>query len=131
VRRLHVGLAQLDCSSRELATNIATTTDAIGVAARLGAALVVLPELAASGYWLDRPTLLSAAERVDDPGPILSTWANQARMHRIAVVGGFAEATDDGLFNSAVVIGPDGTIAGTYQKLHLFGVERAVFSPGG
>ena len=36
----------------------------------------------------------------------------------------------DRLFNSVAVIGPDGRIAGTYRKLHLFGRERDVFTPG-
>jgi predicted amidohydrolase len=130
VRNFHIGLAQLDCSSPELATNLETTTEAIRVAANSGASLVVLPELAASGYRLDRRLLLASAESVDDPGPILSAWADQARIHHVAVVGGFAEAANGGLFNSAAVIGPEGNIVGTYRKLHLFSEERTVFDAG-
>ena len=41
--------------------------------------------------------------------------------HGITVVlGGMKNATLEGVFNSAVVIGPDGTVAGRYDKIHLF-----------
>ena len=130
MRSYHLGLAQLDCSSREVATNIATTVEAIEVAASAGASLVVLPELAATGYRLERQTLLASAESVHSPGPVLRAWSEQARRHHVVVVGGFAEIANGELFNAAAVIAPDGTIIGTYQKLHLFGDERNVFTAG-
>jgi N-carbamoylputrescine amidase len=130
VRSYHLGLAQLDCSSPEVGANLANTVEAIDTAANAGASLVVLPELAASGYRLDRQTLLASAESVERPGPILRAWSERARQHHVAVVGGFAEEVNGELFNAAAVIGSDGTIVGTYQKLHLFGDESKVFAAG-
>ena len=130
MRSVRIGLAQLDCSSSDVAANLSTTLNAIGEAANAAASLVVLPELAVSGYRLDRQTLLVSAEDIERPGPILSSWAEQARQHHVAVVGGFAEKLNGELFNSAVVIGADGVIVGTYQKLHLFGNEHSVFNGG-
>ncbi|TFV54290.1 hydratase [Geodermatophilus sp. DF01-2] len=128
--RLGVGVAQLECAPLDVAENIARTTAALRSAAAGGADLVVLPELVATGYVLDRNALLDRAESTAEPGPLLSAWAKQARTLGITVVGGFAERDGDRLFNSVVVIGPDGEIAGTYRKLHLFGRERDVFAPG-
>ena len=127
---LGVGVAQLECAPLDVAENIARTTAALRSAAAGGADLVVLPELVATGYVLDRDALLDRAESTAEPGPVLSAWSEQARALGITVVGGFAERDHDRLFNSVVVIGPDGEAAGTYRKLHLFGREREVFTPG-
>jgi predicted amidohydrolase len=128
--RLGVGLAQLECVPLDVAENTARTTAALRTAAADGADLVVLPELVATGYVLDRDALWARAESTADPGPVLSAWSEEARALGITVVGGLAERDGDRLFNSVVVIRPDGAIAGTYRKLHLFGRERLVFTPG-
>jgi predicted amidohydrolase len=130
VTRLGIGIGQLVCAPLDVAANVATTTAALHSAAARGADLVVLPELAATGYILDRDALLDRAESVVAPGPALSAWSAAARELEITVVGGFAENDGGRLYNSVAVIGPDGVIAGTYRKLHLFGQERDVFAPG-
>ncbi|MGH8962996.1 MAG: carbon-nitrogen hydrolase family protein [Jatrophihabitantaceae bacterium] len=124
------GLAQLECTPLDVEANVALTTAAIESAVAGGADVVVLPELAASGYLLDGAALRPVAESVAAPGPVLSAWSRAAAAHGVTVVGGFAEVTDGELYNSAAVIGPDGAIAGLYRKLHLFGAERGVFTPG-
>lgn len=128
--RLGIGLAQLECRPLDVAENTARTTAALRAAAADGAHLVVLPELVATGYVLDRDALRERAESTADPGPVLSAWSAEARALGVTVVGGFAERDGDRLFNSVAVIGPDGDICGTYRKLHLFGRERDVFAPG-
>jgi N-carbamoylputrescine amidase len=130
VSRLAIGIAQLACAPLDVAANVAVTTAALRSAAAGGARLVILPELASTGYVLDRDALLDRAESAVAPGPALSAWSAAARDLCITVVGGFAERIDDRLYNSVVVVGPDGEVAGTYRKLHLFGREREVFTPG-
>ncbi len=125
-----LGLAQIECVPLDVEANVAVTTAAVEAAAAGGADIVVLPELAASGYVLDATALRPVAESATAPGPALSAWSRSAAAHRVTVVGGFAEVTDGQLYNSAVVIGPDGAIAGLYRKLHLFGAERGTFTPG-
>ena len=44
--------------------------------------------------------------------------------------GGICERHGERLFNSAVVVGPDGKLIGHYRKTHLFGEEKLVFAPG-
>jgi predicted amidohydrolase len=128
--RLGIGLAQLECAPLDVAENAARTATALRAAADQGASLVVLPELAATGYVLDRAELAVRAESLGSPGPVLTAWAEQARDLGITVVGGFAERAGDRLYNSVAVFAPDGTPAGVYRKLHLFGREREVFVPG-
>lgn len=128
--RLGLAVAQIECAPLDVAENIARTTAALRSAAADGADLVVLPELVATGYVLDRAALFERAESTAEPGPVLSAWAREARALGVTVVGGYAERAGERLFNSVAVIGPDGALAGSYRKLHLFGQERHVFAPG-
>lgn len=92
-----------------------------------GARLVVLPELIVPGYVLEEDVLAAAAEPVD--GPTVSAWRALAAEHDGWIAGGFCEREGDALYNSAVLVGPDG-IALHYRKLHLFDREKRLFSPG-
>lgn len=96
-------------------------------AAKRGAKLVVLPELAVSGYVLDQARLAKVAE--DVAGPTLQSWTAIAQRLGVLIAGGFCELSDGQLFNSAMLVGPGGLIL-HYRKLHLFDRERKIFSPG-
>lgn len=100
---------------------------AIEDAAAQGARVVVLPELAISGYTLDRNALNCAAEPID--GPTVKAWHELASRLKIVVAGGFCESDGDELYNTAVLIGPGGLLL-HYRKLHLFDKEKLVFAPG-
>jgi predicted amidohydrolase len=94
-----------------------------------GADLVVLPELANSGYNFPSQDAALACGEAVDASPFLDALqqiATQAGQH---IVTGLCERADDRLYNSAVLLGPDGVI-GTYRKLHLFVDEKDFFTPG-
>jgi predicted amidohydrolase len=130
VTPLRIGLAQLALAPLDVEENVARTVAAVEEAAAAGAELVVLPELASTGYVLDHPMLLPHAEQVGAPGLALSAWSACAARLGVTVVGGFAERVGDRLYNAAAVFGPDGVLAGHYRKLHLFAGEGGVFEPG-
>lgn len=95
-----------------------------------GADLLVCPELATSGYlYLDRSELLEVAEPVPD-GPSVVRLARAARESGAAVVFGLPERQGDRVFNSAVFLGPDGSVV-CYRKAHLFDTETLVFDRSG
>lgn len=97
-------------------------------AAEAGAKLIVLPELAASGYaFASEAEAGSAAQAV--AGPCLSKWAQSCRELGVFVTAGFCEQGAAGRFNSAALLGPDGLI-GVYRKAHLFHDEQSYFLPG-
>lgn len=127
---MKVSVAQLRPAALDVAANVAATVDAAARAASEGAGLVVLPELASSGYVLDADGLRAAAEPADGSGPALGAWRAAARRHRVAIVGGFPERAGEQLYNSVAVVGSDGELRGAYRKLHLFAGERDVFAPG-
>jgi N-carbamoylputrescine amidase len=113
----------------DVAGNVARSVALIGEAAAKGAQVIVLPELANTGYvFQSRREAFALAEPVPD-GPTTRAWAAAAAEHGAVVVAGITERDGDRLFNSAAVIGPEGWI-GTYRKLHLWCDENLWFEPG-
>ncbi len=91
--------------------------------------LLVLPELAFSGYqFVTREEVLDVAERVPD-GPTTRACVDLARRHHMHLVVGLPEREGDQCYNSAIVVGPSGFL-GCYRKTHLFFEETLFFSPG-
>lgn len=101
----------------------------VALASGVEAALLVLPELANTGYFfLDRDELMALAE---DPehGAFCGWMRRYAEACGTVVVGGFAERDRDRIYNSALVALPDGSYR-VYRKTHLFYREGTVFEPG-
>ena len=102
------------------------------VRAQAGADLVVLPELwPQGGFAYD--TWEAQAEPAD--GPSLQAVAAAARDLGVTVhMGSFVERDETGrLFNTSVLLGPDGAVLTSYRKIHLFGFgegEPKLMSPG-
>ncbi|VCE82927.1 putative carbon-nitrogen hydrolase [Burkholderia pseudomallei] len=109
--------------------NVAKSLHYIEEAAKNGAALVVLPELANTGYvFADREEAFALAEDLPN-GETVQTWADAAQRLGVHIVAGIAEREGKRLYNSAVFVGPSGHI-GTYRKLHLWNNEHIFFEPG-
>jgi predicted amidohydrolase len=120
-----VTCCQIPLAIGDTTGNQATATAAVEAAARDGAQVVVLPELASSGYvFADRAELASLAETRD--GPAITAWANLAESFDLTIVAGFPEAAGDKIYNSAAVVDPTG-LRGVYRKAHLWDTENAVF----
>ncbi len=110
---------------------IASRRALVGLADRAGAGadLVVLPEMAATGYlFADAAAVRAVAE--EPKGPTFQALAPIARAHRCHVVCGFAEVARDRLFNSALVIDPSGALAGVYRKTLLYDADLPWATPG-
>ncbi|WP_412063189.1 nitrilase-related carbon-nitrogen hydrolase [Rubrivirga sp. IMCC45206] len=90
--------------------------------------LVVLPELFATGYFFDSSEqAASLAETID--GPTVRQLEGWAQETGATIVAGLAERDGDALYNSAVVVAPNGLL-GTYRKTHLYYEETQHFAPG-
>ena len=124
-----VACAQLAPVFGDLEGNRARAAEAITAAAHDGARLVVLPELAVTGYAF---TGASEARELGEPadGPTVSSWRALADAHGIVVVGGFCELDEAGTpRNSAAVVCPGGEIS-VYRKTHLWDREPLIFEAG-
>ncbi len=97
--------------------------------AAVDADVIVLPELATSGYlFTSEEEARALGESVD--GPRIDRLIDCARLHDAAIVAGFPERAGDGaLYNSAAVCTADGVLA-VYRKIHLFADETRWFARG-
>jgi predicted amidohydrolase len=127
--RMKVACLQMEPRIGEVPANVARSLELIAQAARAGAKLAVLPELCNTGYVFEsREEAVALSEEVPD-GPTCDAWTAAAREHSIFIVAGITERENGKLYNSAVLIGPQGHV-GTYRKNHLWGAENTIFEPG-
>lgn len=97
--------------------------------AAAGADVVVCPEMAATGYLFDS---VDDARRVAEPptGPTFVALSPIAQAQQCWIVCGFAEDAGESLYNSAMVIAPDGSLAFVYRKLLLYEPDYNWAQPG-
>lgn len=110
----------------ELERNRCRTVEA--VRAHADSDLVVLPELATSGYVFESE---SERDRLSEPtdGPTAAAWRGVAAETDTWIVGGFPEAAGGATYNSSLLVSPDG-VEGVYRKTHLWNEEERWFDPG-
>lgn len=120
---------QLSPSIADLDHNLRAATDAIRTSISAGANVVILPELATSGYvFTSADEARSVA--IERTHRIFGEWATQLAEVNAVAVCGFAELGDDRLlYNSAAVIDASGVRA-VYRKVHLWDREKLIFTPG-
>lgn len=108
-------------STTEVDQNLHAAAALITRAAEGGAQLIALPE-----YFClmgQRDTDKVALREIDGHGPIQDFLADQARQHRVCLVGGtlpLVAPESDRVLNSVLVYGPTGDRVARYDKIHLF-----------
>ncbi|MCX6032318.1 MAG: hypothetical protein NT169_23865 [Chloroflexi bacterium] len=122
-----VGFVQFRPVRRDVAANVAAVERLL---AGVRADLLVLPELANSGYLYAAPADLAPyAEPGDGSGPFLAALRRLAGQTGGVIVAGFAERGGEGLYNSAAAVDAGGVLQ-VYRKTHLFADEKLLFLPG-
>ncbi len=112
-----IALAQMAVALGQPEPNKATARSLGTQAAAQGADLLLLPELWATGYDLDRSDEYAAPL---DAGHF-ALMAGLAQTHGLYVVGTALEANPRGRpYNTAALYGPDGGLRGAYRKVHLW-----------
>lgn len=123
-----VACCQLEPRIGELELGRARARAAILEAVESGARIVVLPELAVSGYvFADAGEARACAEPLD--GPTVGEWTALAREHDLVIVGGVCEDGGSVLRNTSVILDRTGVRA-AYHKAHLWDRESLFFEPG-
>ena len=126
---VRIACVQMEPVVGEKDRNVERTLEFIETAAGQGAKLIVLPELCNSGYVFDtREEAFALAEEIPS-GPTSLAWAEAAARLGVWIVAGISERAGEALYNSAVLIGPEGHV-GTFRKVHLWNAENLFFEPG-
>ncbi|MBX5327998.1 carbon-nitrogen hydrolase family protein [Candidatus Bathyarchaeota archaeon A05DMB-5] len=131
--RFKVALAQISCKCGDKAANIKKIEKLVSKAKKQAANLVIFPELSLTGYVV-RDQIYELAETI--PGPSTKIIEGIARKAKVHVVFGMPELSEKAqatVYNSAVLVGPDGFI-GKYRKMYLpthsVFEEKRYFRPG-
>lgn len=124
-----IACAQFEPHVGELEENRNKSCQLIENAVEKGSNFIVLPELANSGYVFNsREEARSLSEEIPN-GETAEKWEELAIEHGAYVIGGYAEKETNQLYNSSILIGPEGYI-GTHRKVHLWNEEKLWFEPG-
>lgn len=131
---LKIGIIQQHNSS-EKKDNMTRLANGIKSLASRGAELIILQELHNTTYFCQTESVdnFDLAEPI--PGPSTEFYAQLARNLGVVLVTSLFERRAPGLYhNTAVVLEKDGTIAGTYRKMHIPDdpayYEKFYFTPG-
>lgn len=90
--------------------------------------LIVFPELATTGYILDKTTSLLSQSSEGSDFQRLSIIAKETNIY---IVYGYVERDEEGkIYNSIQLIGPDGVSIANYRKIHLTPMEHGIFEAG-
>ena len=131
---ISIGLVQMACSP-DIDKNLEKAVNYIRSAAKQGAQIICLPELFLTRYFcqIEDTGNFSLAEPL--PGPtseILSRLANELQV--VLIVPLFEKRTEGIYHNTAIIIDADGSLAGTYRKMHIPDdpcfFEKFYFTPG-
>jgi omega-amidase len=113
---MQVVCVQLDIVWEDRQANFDKISGLLYAAALESGALVVLPEVATSGFSFDVATIGEGAAKLTE-----SFMSQQAAKHDIYLLGGVVNQSGSGRgLNQAVVFGPDGQEVTRYTKLHPF-----------
>jgi predicted amidohydrolase len=123
---IRIGLAQMRCEKGDWAGNLRRAEANMAQAAAAGCDVVVLPEMALSGYC--DPRRFPAAAQPSDCAALDAFVALTAR-YGIAASAGFMEANPGGGPYIAQLLAQDGRRVGQYRKVHL-GEDEELYTPG-
>lgn len=134
MRELKIGILQQH-NVAERKVNMTRLAQGIVDLAKRGAELIVLQELHNSLYFcqVEDVNNFDLAEPI--PGPSTNYFGELARQLGVVIVTSLFERRAPGLYhNTAVVIERNGSIAGTYRKMHIPDdpayYEKFYFTPG-
>ena len=134
VSTITVGLIQMACSS-DVDKNLASAIESICAAAKKGAQIICLPELFLTQYFCQTEDTQNFSLAESLPGPTSETLSKLAKELEVVLIVPLFEKRTEGIYhNTALVIDADGSIAGTYRKMHIPDdpcfFEKFYFTPG-
>jgi N-carbamoylputrescine amidase len=129
-----LGLLQTACSPNPGA-NLKRTLALAERAARLGAQIICTQELFRSRYFCQSEDHENFALAEKIPGPSTEAFCRLARKHGVVLIASLFEKRASGIYhNTAVVIDADGSLLGSYRKMHIpddpLYYEKFYFTPG-
>ncbi|RLC67172.1 MAG: carbon-nitrogen hydrolase family protein [Chloroflexi bacterium] len=130
MRELSIATVQMEPQLGKMENNLIKMSEFIArVATEQPVDLIVFPELITTGYEVG-PRFPQLAQQI--PGPTVNLIGQRASEFGVHVVFGMVskKEVESIIYNTAVLVGPDGDLVGQYHKVHLRGEEQIAFRPG-
>lgn len=134
MKEIRIGILQQH-NTADNKDNIKRLAENIADLAKRGAQLIILQELHNSLYFCQTEDVSNFDMAEPIPGPSTGFFGELARKYGVVIVTSLFEKRAPGLYhNTAVVLEKDGSIAGTYRKMHIPDdpayYEKFYFTPG-
>jgi len=122
-----LAMIQMRVMPGDKAGNVRQASQLVATAAAQGAQVAVLPEAMLAG-WTD--SSCSALADEIPAGESCRFLARLAVMHRLFLCAGIVERDGDRVFNSAVLLGPDGGLLLHHRKIHELEMGHSCYAHG-
>jgi predicted amidohydrolase len=118
---MKIAIYQGQGREKRVAENLEILRSAALSAAKQGARLIIFPEMFLTGY-----NIVDAGFELAEPpdGPGAQKAAAIAQEANIALLYGYPEKCDTGVYNSAILMDRHANVLANYRKTHLFGPEE-------
>ena len=129
-RVVKIALGQFKVIQGDTQANLNKMLEMTDRAAQEGADLVIFPELAYTGYFLESYDLQKLAEPQD--GPFVQQLCKKAKEKRIHIIAGYAEAGDviGKMYNACIFVDDEGRVIENMRKVYAWGQEKLKFCEG-
>jgi len=115
MRKFKAGFIQFDIKLGMVDKNLKTIMKYLDELEAQGVKLAVLPEMWSCGF--DNANLVFHAQKTRD---ILEVLSDIALKKDMVIAGSMPEISGNSIYNTMYVTDKDGSIAGSYRKVHLF-----------
>jgi predicted amidohydrolase len=125
--RFKLAMIQMHVEGGNKRRNLQHARELIAQAAKHGAQVVLLPEAMPLGW-----THSSARKEADavPSGETCTLLSELARAHQVYICSGVLERSGENIFNSAVLIGPDGALLLHHRKLNELDIAHGLYTRG-
>ena len=121
-----VGMGQMLVEGGEVAANLNRAVQMIDRAAKESCKIVVLPECLDIGWtYIEAPKLAQPI-----PGKVSEILSLAAREKNVYVVAGLTERSEEHIYNTAVLISPEGEILIKHRKINILKIAQGLYSIG-
>ncbi len=116
---MKICIAQIECVLGDINTNMEKISCFSSKASEQGFEMIVFPEMVDTGYNMD--VIRQKASRWDknsktNPCNLIKYAGKKNKIH---IICNISEKEDDKIYNTTLVVNPDGKMVGKYRKIHL------------
>ena len=123
---IRIGIGQMFVEGGQPDVNLRHATEFITEAAAQRCDVVVLPECLDFG-WTHSAGLIRAQ---NIPGAYSQRLQEAAEAANIFVVAGLTERDGEHIYNTAIIIAPNGDIIGKHRKINILDIAEHIYTPG-